>query len=195
MAHINEQIIGLQKPITISLRPITTSLRMRRRLDVSESVTTTGCKPATASDAVKPATGSAIALSNPTPMTILLHRRSTANAAEVSAKPSSRTLKRIPEGDSTNALLFVLLSRFHRIKRELNSLANDLNFSQAQKCTFFKWCDKATDEDIRFRPAFTIPDCPCGSGPCRRVVADSGRAYLQCGVKKVFDLINFKSFH
>ncbi|XP_013615590.1 PREDICTED: DNA topoisomerase 3-alpha-like [Brassica oleracea var. oleracea] len=55
----------------------------------------------------------------------------------------------------------------------------------AQKCTFFKWCDKATDEDIRFRPAFTIPDCPCGSGPCRRVVADSGRAYLQCGVKKV----------
>ncbi|WZZ38288.1 hypothetical protein YC2023_034547 [Brassica napus] len=164
---------------------------MRRRLDVSESVTTTGCKPATASDAVKPATGSAIALSNPTPMTILLHRRSTALAAEVSAKPSSRTLKRIPEEDSTNALPFVLLSRFHRIKRELNSLANDLNVSQAQKCTFFKWCDKATDEDIRFRPAFTIPDCPCGSGPCRRVVADSGRAYLQCGVKKGFGACGF----
>uniref|UniRef100_A0A0D3B110 GRF-type domain-containing protein n=1 Tax=Brassica oleracea var. oleracea TaxID=109376 RepID=A0A0D3B110_BRAOL len=140
---------------------------MRRRLDVSESVTTTGCKPATASDAVKPATGSAIALSNRKPMTILLHRRSTALAAEVSAKPSSRTLKRIPEGDSTNALLF------------------------AQKCTFFKWCDKATDEDIRFRPAFTIPDCPCGSGPCRRVVADSGRAYLQCGVKKGFGACGF----
>ncbi|CAN6805912.1 unnamed protein product [Brassica oleracea] len=140
---------------------------MRRRLDVSESVTTTGCKPATASDAVKPATGSAIALSNPTPMTILLHRRSTALAAEVSAKPSSRTLKRIPEEDSTNALPF------------------------AQKCTFFKWCDKATDEDIRFRPAFTIPDCPCGSGPCRRVVADSGRAYLQCGVKKGFGACGF----
>ncbi|CAF1697349.1 unnamed protein product, partial [Brassica napus] len=61
----------------------------------------------------------------------------------------------------------------------------------AQKCTFFKWCDKATDEDIRFRPAFTIPDCPCGSGPCRRVVADSGRAYLQCGVKKGFGACGF----
>ncbi|KAL0709478.1 hypothetical protein Bca4012_016456 [Brassica carinata] len=60
----------------------------------------------------------------------------------------------------------------------------------AQKCKFFKWCDRATDEDIRFRP-----DCPCGSGPCRRVVADSGvnsgRAYLQCGVKKGFGACGF----
>ncbi|WZY80481.1 hypothetical protein YC2023_026865 [Brassica napus] len=140
---------------------------MRRRLDVADECVTTGCKPATASAAVEPATGSATALSNPTPTTILLHRRSTALAAEVSAKPSSRTLTRIPEEDSTNALLF------------------------AQKCAFFKWCDKATDEDIRFRPAFTIPDCPCGSGPCRRVVADSGRAYLQCGVKKGFGACGF----
>ncbi|XP_024012060.1 uncharacterized protein LOC18019076 isoform X2 [Eutrema salsugineum] len=55
----------------------------------------------------------------------------------------------------------------------------------AQDCKFFKWCDNVTDEDIRFRPAFTIPDCPCGSGPCRRVTADSGsnagRAYLGFG--------------
>ncbi|KAJ4908415.1 GRF zinc finger / Zinc knuckle protein [Raphanus sativus] len=61
----------------------------------------------------------------------------------------------------------------------------------AQKCTFFKWCDEATDEDIRFRPAFTIPDCPCGSGPSRRVVADSGRAYLECGVRKGFGACGF----
>ncbi|KAF8118099.1 hypothetical protein N665_0006s0099 [Sinapis alba] len=64
-----------------------------------------------------------------------------------------------------------------------------------QKCTFFKWCDKVTDEDIRFRPSFTVPDCPCGSGPCRRVLADSGpdsgRAYLQCGVKKGFGACGF----
>lgn len=74
-------------------------------MDVADECVTTGCKPATASAAVEPATGSATALSNPTPTTILLHRRSTALAAEVSAKPSSRTLTRIPEEDSTNALL------------------------------------------------------------------------------------------
>ncbi|CAH8292261.1 unnamed protein product [Eruca vesicaria subsp. sativa] len=65
----------------------------------------------------------------------------------------------------------------------------------AQKCTFFKWCDKVTEEDIRFRPDFTIPDCPCGSGPCRRSVSgsgpDAGRAYLQCGVRKGFGACGF----
>ncbi|CAH2072809.1 unnamed protein product [Thlaspi arvense] len=65
----------------------------------------------------------------------------------------------------------------------------------AQNCTFFRWCDKVTDEDIRFRPAFTIPNCPCGSGPCRRVTADSGpnagRSYLLCGIKKGFGACGF----
>ncbi|VVB14395.1 unnamed protein product [Arabis nemorensis] len=60
----------------------------------------------------------------------------------------------------------------------------------AQDCGFFKWCDKVTDEDIRFRPAFMIPICPCGSGLCRKFIADSGpdsgRAYYLCCIKKGF---------
>ncbi|CAN8256408.1 unnamed protein product [Cochlearia groenlandica] len=56
----------------------------------------------------------------------------------------------------------------------------------AHNCRFFKWCDKVTEEDIRFRSAFTIPACPCGSGPCRRVTDGSGRAYFVCCVKKGF---------
>ncbi|CAA7031458.1 unnamed protein product [Microthlaspi erraticum] len=61
----------------------------------------------------------------------------------------------------------------------------------ARDCTFFKWCDKVTDEDIKFRPTFTIPDCPCGSGPCRRFKDDSGRAYLLCCIKKGFGACGF----
>ncbi|XP_010453496.1 PREDICTED: uncharacterized protein LOC104735405 [Camelina sativa] len=61
----------------------------------------------------------------------------------------------------------------------------------AQSCDFFKWCDKVTDEDIRFRPAFTIPICPCGAGPCRRVKDVSGRAYLICCIKKGFGSCGF----
>ncbi|XP_006287906.2 uncharacterized protein LOC17882559 [Capsella rubella] len=60
-----------------------------------------------------------------------------------------------------------------------------------QSCNFFKWCDKVTDEDIRFRPAFTIPICPCGAGPCRRVKDVSGRAYLICCIKKGFGACGF----
>ncbi|CAE6100224.1 unnamed protein product [Arabidopsis arenosa] len=61
----------------------------------------------------------------------------------------------------------------------------------AQDCKFFKWCDKVTDEDIRFRPAFTIPICSCGAGPCRRVKDVSGRAYLICCIKKGFGACGF----
>ncbi|KAG7602173.1 putative DNA topoisomerase transcription factor interactor and regulator CCHC(Zn) family [Arabidopsis thaliana] len=61
----------------------------------------------------------------------------------------------------------------------------------AQNCCFFKWCDKVTDEDIKFRPAFTIPICSCGAGPCRRVKDVSGRAYLICCIKKGFGACGF----
>ncbi|KAL1188959.1 DNA topoisomerase 3-alpha [Cardamine amara subsp. amara] len=60
-----------------------------------------------------------------------------------------------------------------------------------QTCKFFKWCDKVIDEDIRFRPAFIIPICPCGAGPCRRFKDNSGRAYLQCCIKKGFGACRF----
>ncbi|KFK25628.1 hypothetical protein AALP_AA8G139400 [Arabis alpina] len=56
-----------------------------------------------------------------------------------------------------------------------------------QSCrTFIKWCDEVTDEDINFRPDFIIPICSCGAGICRRFVADSGRAYFVCCIKKGF---------
>ncbi|KAL5864627.1 hypothetical protein ACOSQ3_002141 [Xanthoceras sorbifolium] len=56
------------------------------------------------------------------------------------------------------------------------------------QCKFFKWCDKVTDDDIKFCPQSTYPKCRCGAGICKKYKETSGpnagRAYFVCPIKK-----------